>query len=185
VEHLLPKRAASAAGKHTRTGLYIRSKQGLRVRDKNVERLARRARNLAPWAQPGDFPLFKAWAQFEYLCMEVYGAIKMLGVLNNRNEARRLLDDFRKLRMGQLQVAAALGLTPAGRIEMQSAASGIAVDLAKQMAELDNIDASNQDGGPRDQAEGTEEAQHGGAPIVPEAPPARHEHGLNGSGDEK
>ena len=145
-EHLLDKHAASASGKHTRTGLYIRSRKGLAIRDKTVERLARRVRNLTPWAQPGDFPLFKAWAQFEYLCTEVYGAIKMLGVLNNRNEARRLLDDFRKLRMGQLQIAAAIGLSPSSRVQMQAASTNVAIDLAKQMAELDNIDASNEDG---------------------------------------
>jgi hypothetical protein len=37
-------------GKRASTGLYVRAKPGLKLRDKKVERLARKMRAMMPWA---------------------------------------------------------------------------------------------------------------------------------------
>jgi hypothetical protein len=73
-------------------------------------------RQAMPWLEPSDWPTCRAWAELEFLAGQVYAALRALGVLNKAGEARRLLDDYRRLRQAQLQYATALGMSPAARI---------------------------------------------------------------------
>lgn len=120
--------------KHAQTGIYVNAPPGLRIRDKNVERLARKVRNLMPWLERGDFPLVRAWAEHEYLCGQVYAALRALGVLNEKKEVRRLYHDYRQMRAAQLQIAAALGMTPTARVQLQATSAHVALDLAENVS---------------------------------------------------
>jgi hypothetical protein len=71
------------------TGLYVRAQPGLKLRDKKVERLARKMRGVMPWLEPSD-------------TNRVYAELRNSGVINGEGEARRLLDDYRKLRQTQV-----------------------------------------------------------------------------------
>jgi hypothetical protein len=135
-----PKRAS--------TGLYVRAQAGLRLRDKKVERLARKMRQVMPWLEPSDWPTCRAWAELEFLAGQVYAALRALGVLNKAGEARRLLDDYRRLRQAQLQYATALGMSPAARMTVKANGRRAPLDLVAAMANGEVEDVP--DGGDED-----------------------------------
>jgi hypothetical protein len=116
------------------TGLYVRAQPGLKLRDKKVERLARKMSAVMPWLEPSDMPAARAWAELEYLAGQVYAALRAMGVLNKEGEGRRLLDDYRKLRQTQAVLARELGMTPAARIAIKANGTKAAVDLVAAMA---------------------------------------------------
>jgi hypothetical protein len=61
---------------HLEYCVYVRSKPGLRLRDRKVERLARKMRGRMPWLEDSDMPAARAWAELEYLCGSVYAEIR-------------------------------------------------------------------------------------------------------------
>src|ERR1035437_3250315 len=124
---------ALAAPKHASTGLYVLASAGLRLRDKKVERLARKVRDALPWLEPSDFPAVRAWAEFEYLAGQVYAALRAGSVINAKGEARRLLDDYRKLRLAQAVLSRELGMTPASRMALKATGTRTAFDLPLEM----------------------------------------------------
>src|ERR1019366_8165782 len=117
------------------TGLYVRASAGLRLRDKKVERLARKVRSVLSWLEPSDFPAVRAWAEFEYLAGQVYAALRAGSVINAKGEARRLLDDYRKLRLAQAVLSRELGMTPAARMALKATGTRAAFDLPAAMIE--------------------------------------------------
>jgi hypothetical protein len=122
------------------TGLYVRAQPGLKLRDKKVERLARKMRGVMPWLEPSDMPAARAWAELEYLAGQVYAALRGFGVLNREGEARRLLDDYRKLRQTQAVLARELGMTPAARMTIKANGTRAALDLAAAMATAEDTE---------------------------------------------
>ena len=122
------------------TGLYVRAQPGLKLRDKKVERLARKMRAVMPWLEPSDAPAVRAWAELEYLAGHVYAALRGFGVLNREGEARRLLDDYRKLRQTQVVLARELGMTPAARMAIRANGTKAALDLAAAMAKAEDAE---------------------------------------------
>src|SRR5216684_6138221 len=92
---------AKPRGRPPTNGLYVRAQPGLKLRDKKVERLVRKMRTVMHWLEPSDLPACRAWAEFEYLAGQVYAVLRAMGVVNTKGEARRLLDEFRKLRLAQ------------------------------------------------------------------------------------
>src|SRR5713226_8013436 len=129
---------APAAGKHLSSGLYVRARPGLKLRDKKVERLARKMRGVMRWLEPSDMPACRAWAEMEYLAGQVYAVLRGAGVFNQKGEARRLLTDYRQLRQAQLGFARELGMTPAARMAIKATGTRAAFDLAAQMARPDD-----------------------------------------------
>jgi hypothetical protein len=119
--------------KHASTSLYVRALPGLRLRDKRVERLARKVRNAMPWLEPADFPAVRAWAELEYLSGQVYATLRAMGVINRDSEPRRLLSEFRQLRQAQLAFARELGMTPAARIAIKATGTRAPFDLPSAM----------------------------------------------------
>jgi hypothetical protein len=117
------------------TGLYVRAQAGLRLRDKKVERLARKMRQVMPWLEPSDWPTCRAWAELEFLAGQVYAALRGFGVLNRAGEARRLLDDYRKLRQAQVIFARELGMTPQARMQLKANGTRAALDIAESVSE--------------------------------------------------
>jgi hypothetical protein len=131
-------------GKRASTGLYVRARPGLKLRDKKVERLARKMRAVMPWLEPCDLPACRAWAEMEYLCGQVYAVLASSGVFTPSGEehpkimTRRLLNDYRMLRQTQATFANALGMTPAARMAIRASGTRAAFDLASAMARPDD-----------------------------------------------
>ena len=125
---------ALTAPKRASTGLYVRASAGLRLRDKKVERLARKVRAALPWLEPADFPAVRAWAEFEYLAGQVYAMLRVGSVVNAAGEGKRLLDDYRKLRLAQAVLSRELGMTPASRIAIKANGNKVELDIAAMCA---------------------------------------------------
>jgi len=121
-------------GKRASTGLYVRARPGLKLRDKKVERLVRKMRMAMPWLEPSDMPACRAWAEMEYLAGQVYAVLRA-GIFNQKGETRRLLDDYRKLRQTQIVLSRELGMTPAARMALKASGQRAPFDLAAQMVE--------------------------------------------------
>jgi hypothetical protein len=111
-------------------GLYVRSTNGLRLRDEKVRRLVRRMRVAMPWLEDADEPTARSWAQIEVLADMAHTILRKIGITSNGSEPRRLLTDFRQLRLAQLQYARELGMTPASRQALRTARTNDAFDLA-------------------------------------------------------
>jgi hypothetical protein len=128
------------------TGLYVRAQAGLRLRDKKVERLARKMRAVMPWIEPSDWPACRAWAEMEFLASQVYAALRGFGVLNRAGEARRLLGDYRMLRQTQVVLSRELGMTPAARMAIKASGGRAPLDLAAAMAHGEVEDVETEPG---------------------------------------
>ena len=129
---------ALVPAKHASTGLYVRASVGLRLRDKKVERLARKVRSVLTWLEPSDYPAVRAWAELEYLAGQVYAALRAGSVVNAAGEGKRLLDDYRKLRLAQMVISRELGMTPAARMALKATGTRAAFDLPAAMIETVN-----------------------------------------------
>jgi hypothetical protein len=120
--------------RHVTTGLYVRAHEGIRLRDKKVDRLARKLRAHAPWIADSDMPSARAWCEMEYLCGIAYAALMKHGVLDKNHNARRLYHDYRLMRQTQAVLGSQLGLTPTARMAIRASGTNEAIDLALQCA---------------------------------------------------
>jgi hypothetical protein len=124
-----------ATNKYASTGLYVRAQPGLRLRDKKVERLARKMRQTMPWLQPSDWPACRAWAEMEFLAGQVYAALRGFGMLNTQGEVRRLFHDYRAMRATQAVLSNQLGMTPLSRAALKASNDSSAFDLAEHVTD--------------------------------------------------
>lgn len=118
-------------------GLYARSPRALELRDRRVQRMARRLRLLCPWLEPSDAPQLRAFCQLEVLATRVYAVLTAEGVLTGQGDGKKLVAEYRQLRATQSGIASTLGLTPASRraIKMRKG-----FDLAAEFSRIDNAD---------------------------------------------
>jgi len=119
-------------------GLYVRSKKGVRLRDLTVWRLARKMRSAMPWLEDSDLPACRSWAQLDVLASKVYAELRDHGFTNGEGEPRRLLTEFRQLRLAQLAYERELGMTPVARMNLKASSTNTALDLAAIMAQSDD-----------------------------------------------
>jgi hypothetical protein len=124
---------ALAVPKRASTGLYVRASAGIKLRDRLTTRLVRKMFVAMPWLEEEDRPAARAWAQFEYLSGQVYAVLRAGSVVNAAGEGKRLLDDYRKLRLAQAVFARELGMTPAARMAIKADGSRAAFDLPAEM----------------------------------------------------
>jgi phage terminase small subunit len=122
-------RHAPAAGKHLNTGVYVKSKNGRKLRDIAVRRLTQKMRIAMPWIEDSDLPVCRAWAEMELLSTRMYAELKAKGLLNAQGEARRLVNDYRTMRHTQMGFARELGMTPSARLALRQAGMHSAVDI--------------------------------------------------------
>ena len=127
-----------AAPEYSQTGLYAASNNALERRHKKIRYLVRKMRKGMHWLEDSDLPACRAWAEFEILGSIVFNELTTNGPLNSEREGRRLLDDFRKLRVAQLQFEKELGMTPAARMAIKATGTRAALDLASAMAQADH-----------------------------------------------
>lgn len=102
-----------------------------------MQRIVTKMRALCPWIEGPDLPLLRRWCELELHASYVHAALRKFGILDRRGEARRLLDEHRKLSLAQLAIGAELGLNPRARAQMQLASRNLPVDIdtALQRAE--------------------------------------------------
>ena len=120
------------------TSLYVRASKGLKLRDRKTERLARKVRSVLPWLEPSDYPAVRAWCELEYLAGQVYAVLRAGSVVNAAGEGKRLLDDYRKLRLAQAIYSRELGMTPASRMALKATGTRTAFDLPLEL--LKNVE---------------------------------------------
>ncbi len=138
---------APAAGPHASTGLYVKSRNGRKLRDLTVYRLIRKMRIAMPWIEDSDEPACRAWAQLEVMASKAYAELRDHGLLGAGGEPRRLLSEFKGLRSTQLSYERELGMTPASRMALKATGMRVPVDLAARMANDDESnDEVNDDG---------------------------------------
>ena len=129
--------ASNGAQKALKPGLYVRSSNGLKLRDRKVQKLVRSMRIAMPWLEDSDVPACRAWAQMEILADTAFAVLRQVFIVNKEGEPRRLLTDFRQLRQAQLAYERELGMTPAARMSIRANGTRAALDLAAQLAETD------------------------------------------------
>lgn len=129
---------APASGRHAQTGLHVKSANGLKLRDRKVQRLVRKMSVIMPWLEPSDLPVCRSWAELEILATRVFAELRDHGVINGKGEVRGLLDDYRKLRATQIMFARELGMTPASRLAIRATGSRTPIDIAGAMAVKDD-----------------------------------------------
>lgn len=117
------------------TGLYVRASKGLKLRDRKTQLLARKVRSVLTWLEPSDFPAVRAWAELEVLATQVFAVLRAGSVVNAAGEGKRLLDDYRKLRLAQAVYSRELGMTPAARMALKATGTRSAFDLPAAMIE--------------------------------------------------
>jgi hypothetical protein len=121
-------------------GLYVRASKGLKLRDRKTQLLARKVRSVLTWLEPSDFPTVRAWAELEILCDQVYAVLRAGSVVNAASgEGKRLLHDYRQLRLAQLAYSRELGMTPAARKTL-SASGTKGMDLAAAFANAEDAE---------------------------------------------
>jgi hypothetical protein len=136
---------APAAGQHLNTGLFVKSKNGRRLRDITVRRLTEKMRARMPWLGDSDLPVCRAWAELEVLSTRIYAELREQGLLNSTGEGRKLLDTYRTMRHTQLSFARELGMTPAARIAMQANSRNMDVDIEAALGRMEKVEAVTTD----------------------------------------
>jgi phage terminase small subunit len=129
-------------------GYYARSHGALEIRARKVARLMRRLRIVAPWLEPSDESTAKAYCELEIMGAQIFAALSKMGdaiVRTSKDgrdlEVRRLVDSHRQMKMTQLAYARELGLTPLSRMALRATGTRTALDLAGQMARVDDEEA--------------------------------------------
>jgi len=81
---------------------------------------AEKVKAVCPWLRDSDTNTIRIYCELEILTAQCYAGLRMMGVINGQGEARRLLEDCRKMRVVQLAYASALGLTACARAALGS-----------------------------------------------------------------
>jgi hypothetical protein len=118
----------------TKSGLYIRSAKGLAVRDRKVQRLVRKMLAVMPWLTESDVPTCRGWAQLEILGDHAFSILRTIGIIDRQGDPKRLLTDWRQLKLAQLAYAKELGMTPAAMKLLRANSGRAPFDLAAAMA---------------------------------------------------
>jgi hypothetical protein len=117
-------------GLRIKSNLYVKSERALRLRDFKTQRLMRRVKNALPYLTDGDIPAVRGWASLEVMAQQVYAILRNVGPVNEKGEPRRLLSEFRSLRLAQLAFERELGMTPASRMAIKADRTNAAIDVA-------------------------------------------------------
>jgi hypothetical protein len=83
----------------------------------------------------------------EVLATQVFAVLRAGSVVNAKGEGKRLLDDYRKLRLAQAVYSRELGMTPAARMAIKASGTRAALDLASAMAQVDAVENEAEDEG--------------------------------------
>jgi hypothetical protein len=99
-------------------GAYAKSPTAMQVRSRKVGRLVRSMRVRMPYLTEQDIPCCRGWAEAELIGAALFAAIMKGGAIHTKDgdiAARRVVDDWRKIKMLQLSYERELLMTPAVR----------------------------------------------------------------------
>ena len=122
-----------------------RGQNGVRLRDQRVRRLVERMRKHMPWLTKSDIPAARGWAELEIISATLYAEFKTRGIFTKDGEARKLVDDFRRMKLAQLMYAKELALTPASRAAIRADNADAALDVIGSMT-ADAIETNGANG---------------------------------------
>jgi hypothetical protein len=138
---LTPAQREQRALAAVKSGLYVRSENGRRVRDRKVRRLTQKMRHCMSWLAPSDDPACRAWAELEILASTVFADLVSNGHTTAAGDPRRLLSEYRGLRGLQLAYEKELGMTPAARaglgVKVKDALGMSAAEWAESQGQME------------------------------------------------
>jgi hypothetical protein len=119
-----------------KSGLWVRSSNGIKLRSRKVRGLVARMHAAMPWLMPSDEPTCRHWAELEILGSNLFADLVQRGELNDDGDPRRVLTEYRQLRQAQLKLEDALGMTPSSRSALGVAATSAADRVQDAQARL-------------------------------------------------
>jgi hypothetical protein len=129
----------------TTHGVFVTSKDALKLRLRAVQRLADRLFKAMPWLSEADRPTMRSWAELEIVTSDCFNNLMREGTLqkDGSGEPRRLLKDYRQLKMTQLAYERELLMTPSSRAAVLGKDGGTPVDLLAHFAKTVTPDKDN------------------------------------------
>jgi hypothetical protein len=109
----------------------------MQVRARKVGRLVRRMRDTMPWLREQDVPCCRGWAEAELIGAALFAAIMKGGAIHTKDgdiAARRVVNDWRQIKLLQLAYERELMMTPAIRATLKIDSSGEMVDIVAALA---------------------------------------------------
>lgn len=135
LSHAELRQRQQAALKH---GVSARSPNALKQRSHAVRYLVRTMKKAMPWLTASDNRMLTSWAELEVAARMLYNDLETYGWHNPKTgEPRRVLSEFRQMRLACLAYAKELGCTPAARAQLGALISGAReADLASELAQI-------------------------------------------------
>jgi hypothetical protein len=129
-----------------RHGLFERSQTALKLRERSVRALVKKARTVMPWVTPADIPALRSWAEIEIVTSGMFAYIQTEGALLPNGNPRRVTNVYRQFKVAQLAYENALLMTPASRAAITRGGEyEQPIDVAKLASEIEDV--PNTDGG--------------------------------------
>ncbi len=69
----------------TKTGLYVKSPDGLKLRLRKVHRLVQKLKGVLPRLEASDLPAARSWAELELIGAAVFAELVKNGVMSEQN----------------------------------------------------------------------------------------------------
>lgn len=112
--------APAQAGQQPMSGLWAKSKSVLAVRERAVRHMITKARRVMPFLQDCDLPALRGYCELEVVTASIFADIVENGAFQKKqpDEVRRVVNEFRKLRLAMLSYENALGMTPVARAQI-------------------------------------------------------------------
>jgi hypothetical protein len=104
-----------------RYGPYAKQPSAMTVRQRKVGRIVRRMRIAMPWLGPSDIPAVRAWAEADVIGAALFASIQKAGAVREIEGdviARRVVNDWRQIKLLQLAYEKELGMTPVARAQL-------------------------------------------------------------------
>jgi hypothetical protein len=139
------------------SGLYVRARPGLQLRDAKVARLKRKLYAQAQWLTEADDTIARRFCELQVLIEQVYAFIRATGVMSTTGEVKNAVEAHRRMTLAQNTLATQLGLSPAGRMAIKANGSRSAFDLPAAMIETVNEIGASRAADRAQRAQGTQD----------------------------
>jgi hypothetical protein len=122
--------------KRKKHGMFSISKDAIKQRQETVRRLVGQAYRAMHWLTDADRATVRSWAELEIITSQAFNNLVGEGILqkDKSRNPRRLLTDYRQLKMTQLAYEKELLMTPAARAAALGNNGGRPVDLLEHFA---------------------------------------------------
>ncbi|MGD1027026.1 MAG: hypothetical protein ABR989_04690 [Candidatus Binatus soli] len=124
-------------------GIFSKSKEAITQRQDTVNKLVNKAYRAMKWLSTADRPTLRSWAELVIVTSQAFNNLMGEGILQKDGDPRRLLKDFRQLKLAQLRYEEALLMTPAARAAVLGGKDGAPIDLVAHFAKTVTPDKDN------------------------------------------